>query len=171
MSAFPYRTVFDAIEDGLLEVGSALLPRSTIESRLSEYKHVADKTLTDEDYFWVLVQVAFYSGFRAATVTSRLAVIRKHFPNWKTVADYTTAQIDAIAADPNMISHLGKISACVSNAKIFAQIIAEFGSIKKYIDSFNPQASFENLFLLKESLEGAFAYLGGISAMPEAALA
>lgn len=163
MSVFSYRKVFDALERSLFKSGDAHLPVSTTQSRFEAFKSVAGQTPSDEDYFRILVQVTFYSGFREATFTSRLNALRRHFPSWESAASYNEEHIDTIASDPQMISHRGKIAGCVTNAKIIAKIIAEWGSIKSYIDGFAPETSFENLLLLKESLEGRFAYLGGVS--------
>jgi DNA-3-methyladenine glycosylase I len=62
-----------------------------------------------------------------------------------------------------MIAHKGKICGCIENAKKFESLVTEFGSIAGFIESHQPAKSFENLLLLKESLEATFSYLGGIT--------
>jgi len=163
MNPFPYRDVFLAVEKRLIEAGSTLMDKSKIQGHLDKFKQFENRELTDDQYFSILVFVAFYSGFKAATVTSKQGIIQKHFPNWRDVSAYTEKNIRKIINDPEMISHEGKIRACVANAKTFSALISKHGSIKNYIDSYSPTESFENLLLFKEALEASFAYLGGIT--------
>lgn len=163
MSPFPYKEVFLAVEKRLIEVGSTQLDKATIQTHLDKFKRFESRELTDDQYFSILVFVAFYSGFKAATVTSKRAIIQGHFPSWKVVSVYTEDDIRKIINDPEMISHEGKIRACVENAKTFSSFISKYGSIKNYIDSYSPNDSFENLLLFKEALEASFVYLGGIT--------
>ncbi len=163
MNTFPYKDVFEAVEKRLIEAGSAQMDRAKIQEQLDKYKQFESRVLTDDQYFSILVLVTFYSGFRAATVTSRQHIIQKHFPSWRVASAYAEKDIKKIINDPEMISHEGKIRACVANAKTFSSLISKHGSIKNYIDSYSPTASFENLLLFKEALEASFAYLGGIT--------
>jgi DNA-3-methyladenine glycosylase I len=105
----------------------------------------------------------FYSGFKAATVDSRLSVIRGHFPDFSTVAKYQENDIARIMADSKMIRNERKIRACAENARVFAAIIDQYGSFRGYIDSFLPTESFENLMLLKEELEYRFQGIGRVT--------
>ncbi len=163
MNSFPYKDVFLAVEKRLIEAGSKRMDKSRIQGHLDKFKRFENRELTDDQYFSILVFVAFYSGFKAATVTSKRAVIQKHFPSWAAASAYAENDIKNIIGDPEMISHEGKIRACVANAKTFAALISKHGSIKNYIDSYSPTESFENLLLFKEALEASFAYLGGIT--------
>lgn len=163
MNPFPYKDVFLAVEKRLIESGSTLMDKSKIQGHLDKFKQFENRELTDDQYFSILVFVAFYSGFKAATVTSKRAIIQKHFPCWRVVSAYTEKDIRKIINDPEMISHERKIRACVANAKTFSSLISKHGSIKNYIDSYAPTESFENLLLFKEALEASFAYLGSIT--------
>jgi DNA-3-methyladenine glycosylase I len=163
MNSFPYKDVFQAIEKRLVEVGSMQMDKAKIQDHLDKFKRFENRELTDDQYFSILVFVAFYSGFKAATVTSKRAIIQRHFPSWKIVSAYSENDIKKIINDPEMISHEGKIRACVANAKTFSSLIFKHGSIKNYIDSYSPTESLENLLLFKEALEASFAYLGGIT--------
>ncbi|HLG37850.1 MAG TPA: DNA-3-methyladenine glycosylase I, partial [Nitrososphaera sp.] len=129
-----------------------------------ERKKVATKKFADADYFDILIEVPFYAGFRAVIVDSRMGAIRKHFPNYKTVADYGPKRVKEILGDPQMIQHAGKIQASVDNARTFKAIIDQQGSFQKYVDSFDPRASFENLMRLRQDLIRRFRYLGKITA-------
>jgi DNA-3-methyladenine glycosylase I len=163
MNPFPYKDVFQAVEERLIEAGSMQVDKATIQDHLDKFKRFENRELTDDQYFLILVFVAFYSGFRAATVTSKRAIIQRHIPSWKVVSAYVEKDIKKIINDPEMISHEGKIRACVANAKTFSSLISKHGSIKNYIDSYLPTECFENLLLFKEALEASFAYLGGIT--------
>jgi DNA-3-methyladenine glycosylase I len=163
MNPFPYKDVFQAVEKRLIEAGSLQMDEAKIHAHLDKFKRFESRELTDDQYFSILVFVAFYSGFRAATVTSKRSIIQRHFPSWKAVSSFTEEDIEKIIHDPEMISHKGKIRACVANAKTFSLFISKHGSIKNYIDSYSPTESFENLLLFKEALEASFAYLGGIT--------
>ncbi len=163
MNPFPYKDVFLAVEKWLIEAGSTQMDMAKIQGHLYKFKRFENRELTDDQYFSILVFVAFYSGFKAATVTSKRAIIQKHFPGWSVASAYAEKDIRNIINDPEMISHEGKIRACVANAKSFSTLISKHGSIKNYIDSYSPTESFENLLLFKEALEASFAYLGGIT--------
>jgi len=158
-----YRTIFNKIESTLINTGSINLPSDRIRANLDEFKHLEGKTFSDADFFWILIRVVFYSGFRAATVNAKLTLIRKYFPDYETVADYDARKTDELLSDANMIRNRRKIEACIENANIFRSIVSKHGSFQAYIDSFAPMASFENLMLLKEELEYRFKGLGRIT--------
>jgi len=83
MNPFPYKDVFLAVEKRLIEAGSTQMGRAKIQGHLDKFKGFENRELTDDQYFSILVFVAFYSGFKAATVTSKRAIIQRHFPSWK----------------------------------------------------------------------------------------
>ncbi|MBN1453363.1 MAG: DNA-3-methyladenine glycosylase I [Anaerolineales bacterium] len=153
-----YNAIFESIEEVLLKAGSKNLPK-----KLDGFKHLHGQTFSDNEYFSKLIDVIFYSGFRASTVTEKIDVIHKHFPNFEIVARYDEQAIKNILADEKMIRNRLKIKACVENAKTFNAILFESGSFQNYIDSFSALSSFENLILLKEELEYRFAGLGRIT--------
>lgn len=160
---FPYRIVFQQVEESLIQYGSQHLPPDQIRVALDFYKTFAERELTDALSFALLRDVVFYSGFRAATVTARMNTIKCWFPDWRTVADYSDADVAKIMSDSGMIRNKRKISACIENARVMRQLIEEHGSFARYVASFAPKDSFENLLLLKEELEARFQYLGGIT--------
>jgi DNA-3-methyladenine glycosylase I len=158
-----YKAIFDGIESTVFEVGSRSLSRDQIESELKPYKHLEGKRLTDHEYYTLLLRIIFYSGFRAQTVSDKLHVIERHFPNYNVVADYDGREIQAILSDPEMIRNRRKIEACVANAKTFKSIISKHGSFQNYIDSFSAATSDANLVRLRDDLQWRFAYLGDIT--------
>lgn len=158
-----YKAIFEKIESTLFNVGSQSLPANEIRAKLDARKKLEGKTFTDAEYYWRLVYVVFYSGFKAATVNEKLDLIRKYFPDHLTVSKYGDNKIMEILDDIDMIKNRRKIQACVDNAKTFKSIVDENGSFQAYIYSFAPTASFENLMLLKEELEYRFSGLGRIT--------
>ncbi len=160
---FDYQLIFKNIELTLISEGSKNLPLEKIRENLEPFKHFEGRVLADSEYFRILVEVIFYSGFRAATVTAKLVTIHAHFPDYATVAKYSDDDIRRVLSDDAMIKNHIKINACVRNAQIFQGIIRQHGSFQKYIDGFLPTVSFENLMLLKEELEYLFEGLGRIT--------
>jgi DNA-3-methyladenine glycosylase I len=161
--AFPYQQVFQLTLESLVEYGSQRKPEAEIHAALDHYRTLAGLELTDDRAFSILVEVVFYSGFRAATVSARMATIKRWFPDWRTVADYRKSNVTAIMSDPAMIRNSRKIVACINNAKEMREVIREHGSFAQYIASFGRMDSLENLLLLKEELEARFHYLGGVT--------
>jgi DNA-3-methyladenine glycosylase I len=100
---FPYRTVFQQVEESLIQYGSQHLPQDQIRVALDFYKTFAERELTDALSFALLRDVVFYSGFRAATVTARMNTIKCWFPDWRTVTDYSDADVAKIMSDSGMI--------------------------------------------------------------------
>ncbi|MEO8498803.1 MAG: DNA-3-methyladenine glycosylase I [Planctomycetota bacterium] len=160
---FRYREAFKGIEESLLAYGSQRLPREEIQAALDRFKTFGQRELTDEWCFANLIDVVFYSGMLAATVTCRLPVIHQHLADFCKVADYGPGDIERILADEKMLRNRRKIEACVQNAKVMRQIVEQYGSFAAYLAGFDPKGPFENLLLLKEDLEERFAYLGSIT--------
>lgn len=160
---FPYRAMFSKAEATLLSYGSRHRPLEEIRSALAPFKAVPQR-FSDDEFFWKLTMIVFYSGFRAATVTERLGAIKRHFPNWRTVAGYGAEDVRRILDDPGMIRNKRKVAAVVENAVVFAGLIREHGSFQGYIDSFRPNESFEQLLVLKRDLETRLSYFGGVTA-------
>jgi len=158
-----YQAIFDAIGSTLIRVGSKNVPEATIRRRLDVFKQVETKRFTDADYFDILISVIFYSGFKAAIVNKKMGTIRKHFPDYMTVAGYGHEEIVKITSDPQMIKHKGKIQASVDNARTFKTIVDQYGSFQKYVDSFFPKTSFENLMRLRSDLIQRFDYLSTVT--------
>lgn len=160
---FPYAEVFAAIEHQVIETGSKQLGALAVGEYLSEFKTFASRCFSDGEVFEKLVLVAFYSGFRAATVTSKLDVIKRHFPDWQTVALYGETDIQRILNDDEMIAHENKVRGCVKNAQTFGALVKQHQSFNGFLGKQLVDDSLENLLLLKELLQTKFSYLGGIT--------
>jgi len=133
------------------------------EEKFEAFKNFKNRIMRNNDYYRLLVDIIFYSGFRAATVDKYLERIRVHFPDYQVVSNYSLDEIEKIKNDPNMIRNKLKIDACVKNAKKVAEIVDRYGSIDGYIESFYPNSSEEALYRLKRSLESKFSFLGGVT--------
>lgn len=160
---FPYKQIFEKSEETLLAYGSKHMAVEEIQANLDEFKTYEHRRLSDDDYFSIMIAIIFYSGFKAAIVTAKMEVIKRHFPSWEIVAGYTQQDISSILSDSKMIRNRRKIEACAYNAKLFDSIVSKHGSFQNYIDSFKPYDSFENLMLLKGDLKNRFQYLGKVT--------
>jgi len=158
-----YKDIFRRVENTIFKVGSKRLSEDKIRKNLLKFKETATKTFTDDGYFNILVDIPFYSGFKAATVTAKRDIIHGHFPDYKTVAGYGAKKIRSIIDDPDMIKNKRKINACVENAKTFKALVAEFGSFQKYVEFFSPKKSMDDIMCLRDDLKKRFDFLGGIT--------
>ncbi len=161
--ATDYRAIFQGVESTLIRVGSQHGRGEELLNALEETKTRANKNFTDADYFRMLVLVAFYSGFRAETVTGRLPAIERHFGNYREVADYGPSAISEILDDSGMIRNRSKVNACVDNAKTFRTVVAQYGSFGTYLDSFGPRSSLDSALCLRKDLIQRFRYISGIT--------
>jgi DNA-3-methyladenine glycosylase I len=159
-SVADYERLFEAIKKGLFDEIAREKPDFDVEAKLQPCRELETRASSDDEIWDILVRVIFYSGFNAATVSKRLTAIRKHLGNYKVVRQLDKRAAATIAKDPTIVRNKRKIGACVANAEVFEKLIERHGSFTKYVDSYSPRASLENLFLLKEDLDGQFGGLG-----------
>ena len=158
-----YATIFSNIEQTLLDYGSQNRPMEDVRRFLDSYKYSSERELSDEEYYWVLVYVVFYSGFRAATVTDKIDTIHRHLSDYATVAKYDDADVNRILSDSGMIRNAKKVQACIDNARAFIGVLEQHGSFRGYIDSFDPLGSFQGLDRLRDDLQKRFSGIGPIT--------
>ncbi len=118
---------------------------------------------TNDDIFWKLVKVIFYSGMKAGIVTSKLPFLKKYFYDYKKVSAYHGDKINEIMEDQNIIRNRAKIKACIINAKKFNDLINEHGAFANYLESFGDLGNENILEILKNDLK-RFEFLGPITA-------
>jgi len=159
-----YKALFEAIESTLIATGIQN-GSADIKQQLDAFKGVADRRLTDDDCYRQIVEITFYSGFKAVTVDARLSSIHKWFPDFETVARYGSEQVEQMLSDPQMIGNERKLKACIDNAKTFVEIARSYGSFQSYVDSFLPRQSFGNLLELRADLVRKFAFLGSVTSL------
>lgn len=158
-----YIHILRSIEATLISEGTKNLTETQIRAKMDEFRNYKDQKYNDEQFYWLLTRVVFYSGFNAATVGEHLPIIKKSFPDYKTVSAYGDTQVDQILQDYQMIRNTRKVKACVANAKIIKTLVQKHGSIQNYIDSFVPNDSFENLLLFSEELQCRFVGVGSVT--------
>ena len=161
--SFPYREVFENVEKTLLAVRSRRVPKEVQLAELDAFKDYANRQLSDDEYFRIMVKVVFYSGFRAETVKQKEAVIFRHLPDLKTVAAYGDREVEVILNDSNMIRNARKVEACIANARLMAELADRHGSFRAYLLTFGELKQLEDVLLVKETLEASFAFFGGIT--------
>jgi DNA-3-methyladenine glycosylase I len=154
-------SIFQRVKETLFSNSS--YTQTEFDERFDVYKNYENRVMSNNDYYQLIVNIIFYSGFRAATVEKYLDTIHAYFSDYKVVMDYDLEQIERIKNDPQMIQNKRKIDACVKNAAKINGIVKEYGSVKDYIDSFEPNLNEDCLNKLKKSLEKNFSYLGGIT--------
>ena len=154
-----YKDIFDKAEKTLRQQSWFL--DTDFDHQYGQFKEFEKRKRTDQEVFEMLTMIIFYSGFRASTVESKKGIILGHLPDHETVSRYTDKDVQRILTDTRMIRNERKIRCCITNGKTFKGIVDKHRSFQNYLDSFEPNASFENLLLLKEELEYRFDYLGG----------
>lgn len=92
----------------------------------------------DESIFEFLVLETFQAGLSWYTILAKRENFRKAFDNfnYKKVAAYDEAKMEALKEDAGIIRNGLKIKATVTNAQAFIKVQEEFGSFSKYIWDF-----------------------------------
>ena len=118
--------------------------------------------LSTESYYRELVKVAFYSGFKASTVTSKMDIVLSHLGELSRVANYSEEDVQRILSAEGMIKNRRKIHACVHNAKVLLEIERKYGSFGNYIRSFSDKfpEDLGNISKLLEDIKTKFKYIG-----------
>jgi DNA-3-methyladenine glycosylase I len=156
-----YKNVFLSIENTLQQHSE--YDSTAFKKQFDPFKHYNHQSLTDCDYFHVLVKVIFYSGFKAAVVDRIVDKIIATFEDFHQVALFTDHDIQAIIQKGEIIGNKKKIEGVIANAKAFLNLLKYHSSFKAYLDSFDAHQSDTNLFRLKSDLQKRFSYLGPIT--------
>ncbi|MCL9804168.1 DNA-3-methyladenine glycosylase I [Flavobacterium amniphilum] len=92
----------------------------------------------DAAIFEFLVLETFQAGLSWYTILAKRENFRKAFDNfdYKKVAAYDEAKMDALKEDAGIIRNGLKIKATVTNAQAFMKVQEEFGTFSKYIWDF-----------------------------------
>jgi DNA-3-methyladenine glycosylase I len=154
-------SIFQRISKTL--ISNSAYTEKEFEDKFNIYKSFENRTMSNNDYYRIIVDIVFYSGFRASTVEKYIDVIHAYFPDYKVVRKYDAEQIEQIKNDPKMLRNKSKINACVKNAEKIEEIAGKFGSVQAYIDSFEPKSNDDCLFKLKKDLEKNFSFLGEVT--------
>ena len=164
------KTIFERIESTVIAVGHQKQRTKPMPAALRDSAAHAVAAHADADYFRIMVHVIFYSGMKSAIVNQRMPAIDRHFASYAEVAAYGEPRISAVVKDEDMLSHEGKVRACVDNAREFARIVGEHGSFGAYLGSIasvedlrTGQKSVEDLQKLWTDLQVRFKFLGRIT--------
>ena len=106
------------------------------------------KTRFDDGYlFEMLMLESFQAGLSWECVLNKRENFRESFDGFDIykIADYNEAKIESLRSDSGIIRNKLKIKAAVNNARVFKDIVNEFGSFKNYLRSFwNGEVIYEN---------------------------
>lgn len=156
-----YKNIFNAAYNSL-QAQSFFTPEKFKDS-FSEFENMRLKTMSDDAIYKKMVQVVFYSGMRAETVTSKMNGIDRWFADFRIAKDYKDKDVKNILKDREILRNERKIHACIHNAKVFHDIISEYGSFNKLLKSFGNLDLDENSSHLIKYLRKSFKYLGKIT--------
>lgn len=156
-----YKNIFKELEKTFFKQSD--LTENKLTKNLEIFKKIKKQKRDDNDYFWVMVYVTFYSGFKAKTVNDKIEAIKDIFGNYKKVAEYDETKVQKIIDSKKVIGHRQKINGIIHNANQIKAIKKQFGSFDKYLSSFGDTDNDKNLFELIKDLKKRFKYLGGIT--------
>lgn len=156
-----YKSIFQSAFSSL-ERQSELNPMN-FDKSFDSFKKMQNRKYTDDEVFWVLVYVTFYSGFRATTVTDKIDHIKTKLGNFQTLRKLHGKDATTLYNDPGLIRNKKKIDACIRNAVRFNELVKAFGSFNEYLKSFGDLEKPENSIRLIQDLKFRFYYLGDIT--------
>ena len=92
---------------------------------------------SDSGYLEVLTKSIFQAGFSWDVIRDKWPNFRRAFDGFdiETVAAYGQHDIERLLADPGIVRNGRKIAATIQNARIMQGLIAEYGSIYRYLRS------------------------------------
>ena len=94
---------------------------------------------TDDNYlFEMLILETFQIGLSWECVLNKREAFKKAYDNFDLdkVCNYNNDKIKELENNPNIIRNKSKIKASISNARIFRNIIKEYGSFRAYLKTF-----------------------------------
>ncbi len=100
----------------------------------------------DRKLFEFLVLDAFQAGLSWKTILHRREGFRKAFDNFdaEKIALYGEEDYQRLLNDVGIIRNRAKISGTIKNARLFLQVVEEFGSFDKYIWQFTGYTTITN---------------------------
>lgn len=101
----------------------------------------------DKKLFEMLVLESFQAGLSWECVLNKRESFREAFDNfdYKKISRYTSAKIEKLMENKNIIRNRRKINATINNAKVFLKIQQEYGTFSNYIWSFTNNKIIKNL--------------------------
>lgn len=155
-----YQLIFETLKD------NSPLNETEFNKRVEYWRNCPNIFQKDNDFFELIVDVTFYSGFRAKTVEDRLSEIHKVFGDYRKVMAYTFNDVEKILEEREVIGNVAKICSTILNAREFNRLIHEYGSFKSYLreNKFERGIWNEDTESLYEDLKKRFYYLSDVTA-------
>ena len=127
--------------------------------QMPEWWYRKKRPSTDEEYFENMSRVIFQAGLNWHVIDNKWSAIKKAFSNFKIgkVACFTSADVERLMSDPDIIRNKGKITGIILNAQNFKAIEKQYGSFQKYLDSLDKSNNYENVV---KDLVNKFKWLG-----------
>ena len=84
----------------------------------------------------------FQSGLSWLTILRKRENFRKAFKSFdiESVARFNRRSVDRLLSDSGIVRHRGKIEATINNARRCLDLVGQFGSLARYVWSFEPDA-------------------------------
>ena len=94
----------------------------------------------DRRLFEKLALEGFQSGLSWLTILRKRENFRRAFASFEpdVVAGFDSTDVERLMADAGIVRHRGKIEAVINNARRYAELGAEFGSLGAYAWSYEP---------------------------------
>ncbi len=96
----------------------------------------------DRRLFEKICLEGFQCGLSWLTILRKREAFRRAFEgfDFHRIASWPDSRLEALAADPGIVRHRGKIAAVRTNARATLAVIEEFGSLSALVWSFEPGA-------------------------------
>jgi DNA-3-methyladenine glycosylase I len=92
---------------------------------------------SDSGYLEILTKSIFQAGFSWEVIREKWPHFRRAFHGFEveTVAEYGAGDVERLLGDPGIVRNGRKVEATIQNARIMQGLIAEYGSIYRYLRS------------------------------------
>lgn len=114
---------------------------------------------TLDDHLEVMTRAIFQAGLSWAMIDARWDAFRTAFENFNVtiVATYGEGEIERLMEADGVVHSRSKIAGTIANAKALKALVAEFGDVAKYVQSF------PNYKALHADAKKRFAFLGDLN--------
>lgn len=131
--------------------------------RLPWMQRAGEYPRSDAEYFALLARAVFSAGLGPRVVESRWEGLRFAFHGLdpEKVAAMDESDVGRLLCDPGVIRNRRKIEAVIANARVFLEVVREFGSFHAYLQTLGAG---EDLNAPGEDLAARFSHLGRTSA-------
>jgi 3-methyladenine DNA glycosylase Tag len=112
---------------------------------------------SDNEYFKRMTRAVFQAGLNWKMIENKWPNFEKAFAEFSigTVAKFDSKEIKKLMNDHGIVRNERKIHSTIHNAQQFLSLTKEFGSFRKYLDSFG-----KNHTALQSDLQSRFQHLG-----------